>query len=225
MVAIARKSRSCSACFGKKPARCCRVARLFSTVFVRCHIWRLLDARRRSVCGPRRLRPSAMRAFMVASMEVSGRHTSARPKQHQKGANMARTNRRSFILGFCGLGLISIPGARVTLAASKISLDDKSVLIVVDVQTASFPEEASPSPMVTRLFRSSIGLRKRFQTWCLPRTGTLQDIFHLPRRIPAPSHSKRSNSRTVIRCCGQTIACRGPVQPIFRRTFPSPRPS
>ena len=52
---------------------------------------------------------------------------------------MARTNRRSFILGFCGLGLISIPGARVTLAASKISLDDKSVLIVVDVQNCFLP--------------------------------------------------------------------------------------
>ena len=52
---------------------------------------------------------------------------------------MARTNRRSLILGFCGLGLISIPGARVTLAASKISLDDKSVLIVVDVQNCFLP--------------------------------------------------------------------------------------
>src|SRR6201995_1878044 len=52
---------------------------------------------------------------------------------------MARTNRRSFILGFCGLGLISIPGARVTLAASKIAIDDKSVLIVVDVQNCFLP--------------------------------------------------------------------------------------
>ena len=52
---------------------------------------------------------------------------------------MARTNRRSFILGLCGTGLISVPGARVTLAATKISPDDKSVLIVVDVQNCFLP--------------------------------------------------------------------------------------
>jgi nicotinamidase/pyrazinamidase len=57
----------------------------------------------------------------------------------EKGRIWPETNRRSFMLGFCGLGLISIPGARVTLAASKISLDDKSVLIVVDVQNCFLP--------------------------------------------------------------------------------------
>ena len=52
---------------------------------------------------------------------------------------MTWLNRRSFITGLSGFGLVSIPSVRATLAASKISPDDKSVLIVVDVQNCFLP--------------------------------------------------------------------------------------
>jgi nicotinamidase/pyrazinamidase len=52
---------------------------------------------------------------------------------------MTRTDRRSFILGLCGTGLVVMSGVRTALAAGKISPDDKSVLIVVDVQNCFLP--------------------------------------------------------------------------------------
>jgi nicotinamidase/pyrazinamidase len=52
---------------------------------------------------------------------------------------MTRTDRHSFILGLCGTGLVAMSGVRIALAAGKISPDDKSVLIVVDVQNCFLP--------------------------------------------------------------------------------------
>jgi nicotinamidase/pyrazinamidase len=52
---------------------------------------------------------------------------------------MTRTDRRSFILGLCGTGLVAMSGVRIALAAGKISPDDKSALIVVDVQNCFLP--------------------------------------------------------------------------------------
>jgi len=52
---------------------------------------------------------------------------------------MTRIDRRSFFIGLCGTGLVAMSGVRIGLAAGKISTDDKSVLIVVDVQNCFLP--------------------------------------------------------------------------------------
>ena len=65
---------------------------------------------------------------------------------------MTRFDRRSLLIGLCGMGLVSVPAIRTALAATKISPDDKSVLIVVDVQNCFLP---GGSLAVTNATRSS----------------------------------------------------------------------
>ena len=138
---------------------------------------------------------------------------------------MTWLNRRSFITGLSGFGLVSIPSVRATLAASKISPDDKSVLIVVDVQNCFLPggslavtDGDQVIPVINRIAKafSNVVLT---QDWHTPGT------FHLRPRIPAPSHLKRLSSHMVSRSCGQIIAFKGRVQQRFRRTFSFRRPS
>src|SRR3981081_732470 len=54
---------------------------------------------------------------------------------------MAGIDRRLFVLGLCGLGIAGTPirPTHSVLAAAKISPDERSVLIVVDVQNCFLP--------------------------------------------------------------------------------------
>ena len=54
---------------------------------------------------------------------------------------MTGIDRRLFVFGLCGVGLIGAPLGRIdsVFAATKISPDERSVLIVVDVQNCFLP--------------------------------------------------------------------------------------
>ena len=54
---------------------------------------------------------------------------------------MTGIDRRLFVFGLCGVGLTGMPLARINsvFAATKISLNERSVLIVVDVQNCFLP--------------------------------------------------------------------------------------
>ena len=78
---------------------------------------------------------------------------------------MTRTDRRSFILGLCGTGLVAMSGSesRERLVKSRPMTKASSLWSMSKI--VSFREEASPSRTATRSFLSSIASPKDFQTW------------------------------------------------------------
>jgi len=76
---------------------------------------------------------------------------------------MMGIDRRLFVFGLCGVGLTGIPLGRINsvLAATKISPDERSVLIVVDVQNCFLPggslavkEGEQVVPIINRIARA-----------------------------------------------------------------------
>ena len=138
---------------------------------------------------------------------------------------MTRTDRRSFILGLCGTGLVAMSGVRIALAAGKISPDDKSVLIVVDVQNCFLPGGSLAVTNGDQVIPVINRIAKGFSNVVLT-----QD-WHTPGHISfASAHSgakpfDRSSFLTGIRCCGLTIVFKGQVRPTFRRKFRFRKPS
>ena len=76
---------------------------------------------------------------------------------------MTGIDRRLFVFGLCGVGLTGMPLGRINsvLAATKISPDERSVLIVVDVQNCFLPggslavkEGEQVVPIINRIARA-----------------------------------------------------------------------
>jgi len=76
---------------------------------------------------------------------------------------MTGIDRRLFVFGLCGVGLTGMPLARINsvFAATKISLNERSVLIVVDVQNCFLPsgslavkEGEQVVPIINRIARA-----------------------------------------------------------------------
>jgi hypothetical protein len=61
--------------------------------------------------------------------------------ERSREAIMSGIDRRLFVFGLCGMGLAGTPVGRMNsvYAATKISPDERSVLIVVDVQNCFLP--------------------------------------------------------------------------------------
>jgi len=118
-------------------------------------------------------------------------------------------NRRQMILRTMTATATASLMSGLARAADKIAIDDKSVLLVIDVQNCFLPggslavkDGDQVVPVINRIARS------------------FANVAMSPSRpaTAAGSRSRRSTSATASRCSGPITACRAPTARRCRRT-------
>ena len=115
---------------------------------------------------------------------------------------MTGIDRRLFVFGLCGVGLTGMPLGRINsvLAATKISPDERSVLIVVDVQNCFLPggslavkEGEQVVPIINRIARAFTNV-------------VLTQDWHTPQHVSfASAHPGKKTFETIKLSYGDQV--------------------
>jgi nicotinamidase-related amidase len=137
---------------------------------------------------------------------------------------MTDMGRRQVLCGLAATGAM-LSSLRRVAGAGTIAVDDKSVLIVVDVQNCFLPGGSLAVKDGDQVIPVINALAKAFTNVVMTQDWHTPGHISFASRMRARSHSRRSSCPMATRCSGPTTVSRERRAPISQPVFPSRMPS